>query len=59
MSEFYVPTKITRLQREQTSAFHDQLAAVFAHDVAAVLDAQHRADDARDALLAIAEGGAS
>ncbi len=56
MSEFYVPQKITRLQREEACAFHDQLAAAFAGDVAALLDAQQREDEARNALLAIAEG---
>lgn len=55
MSEFYVPQRITQLQREETCAFHDRLAAAFAGDVAALLDAQQREDEARNALLAIAE----
>lgn len=54
MSEFYVPQTITTLQREQACAFHDQLAAAFAGDVDAMLDAQRREDEARAALLAIA-----
>lgn len=59
MSEFYVPQRITRLQREQACANQDQLAALFAGDVNALLDAQVREDEARNELLAIAEGKCS
>lgn len=57
MSEFYsTPQGISGLNRQQVDAFHDQLAAVFAGDPAAALEAQRREDEARAALLAIAEG---
>jgi hypothetical protein len=56
MSEFYrTPQGISALNRQQVDAFHDQLAAVFAGDPEAVLEAQQREDEARAALLAIAE----
>ena len=57
MSEFQRTTQgISALNRQQVDAFHDQLVAVFACDPAALLDAQRREDEARSALLAIAEG---
>lgn len=57
MCEFYrTPQGISALNRQQVDAFHDQLAAAFAGDPEAVLEAQQREDEARAALLAIAEG---
>ncbi len=57
MCEFYrTPQGISALNRQQVDAFHDQLAAAFAGDPEAVLEAQQREEDSRAALLAIAEG---